>query len=134
MTSNEQDRKAAVIVIHGNDGPVALGAFAGWIKEGKAIGFEKISRLSDAIAEARRQGEQVGLEKAARVVEEDMEAHEAALHHWEEPPATDDPAFVQFYADEFVRQCCSSNARKIRELMGMPGSGERESSPAGVWG
>lgn len=118
VLSSEEDRRAAVIVIHGSDEKVALESFAEWIKSGRRIGYEKISRVSDAIAEARKQGEQAGLDKAARILEEDMFAHEKALQDWEEPPSSDDEEFVEFYAEEFARQCSSSNATKIRSLMG----------------
>lgn len=118
VLSSEEDRRAAVVVIHGSDEKVALESFAEWIRSGRRIGYEKISRVSDAIADARKQGERAGLDKAACVVEDDMYAHEAALQDWPEPPASEDATFVQFYAEEFARQCSSSNSAKIRGLMG----------------
>jgi hypothetical protein len=117
VLSSEEDRRAAVIVIHGSDEKIALESFAEWIRSGRRIGYEKISRVSDAIAKARRDGRDAGLMEVAELLEADAAQHQEALRSWTEPPAHGSEDFVQFYADEFARQCSSSNAKAIRSLI-----------------
>jgi hypothetical protein len=145
--SNEADRRAAVVVIHGSDDPVALASFEGWIKSGHKIGFEKISRLSDAIAKAREEGEQAGLEKTAdaaleerdRAFEEvarllDTEAffHETDTSKYP-PPLPGEEGFARFYGLEYARALLRAQAARVRSMLSTATPTAKPATEEGGW-